>query len=394
MPSAAVPTAPLLTEVLEETPRLRATVETLCSATTAPSMLPKRTQRPPGSASAPGEQWVLSSRARALFLHVLKPPRVRRQTTGLWSQPAPASGHRPPSAGTSTTGTASRRRRRPRLAQWVATDIPEAVREATLAALIDAACSTQCPPRDDAWQEALRPAAEALLRQMDGGADPMRLLAALLPDSESARARRNFMQVLFDALPAREPAQRVAELLCAVGGEAKTRRAILAALSPNLWAVLVEKLVDGSPATVDADDWRCLDTYAEYLMARGDRGDTARDLMARGLAAVERLGVPESPKTLVFRGKALVMLGELDAGCALFDRCVERFPHAGFAWIDAGICALRDPARREAQEATFEKALALARRPEHVDAARANLAEFRRWRDSGWAGTFDGTLVY
>ena len=145
---------------------------------------------------------------------------------------------------------------------------------------------------------------------------------------------------------------------------------------------------------VDADDWRCLDTYAEYLMARGDRGDTARDLMARGLAAVERLGVPESPKTLVFRGKALVMLGELDAGCALFDRCVERFPHAGFAWIDAGICALRDPARREAQEATFEKALALARRPEHVDAARANLAEFRRWRDSGWAGTFDGTLVY
>ena len=75
---------------------------------------------------------------------------------------------------------------------------------------------------------------------------------------------------------------------------------------------------------VDADDWRCLDTYAEYLMARGDRGDTARDLMARGLAAVERLGVPESPKTLVFRGKALVMLGELDAGCALFDRCVER----------------------------------------------------------------------
>ena len=31
---------------------------------------------------------------------------------------------------------------------------------------------------------------------------------------------------------------------------------------------------------------------------------------------------------------------------------------------------------------------------EHVDAARANLAEFRRWRDSGWAGTFDGTLVY
>ena len=38
---------------------------------------------------------------------------------------------------------------------------------------------------------------------------------------------------------------------------------------------------------------------------------------------------------LVFRGKALVMLGELDAGCALFDRCVERFPHAGFAWMSS-----------------------------------------------------------
>ena len=188
------------------------------------------------------------------------------------------------------------------------------------------------------------------------------------------------------------------------------RRAAAAAAVAVAAAALVAALVDATAALapawrddvpllerclrVDADDWRCLDTYAEYLMARGDRGDTARDLMARGLAAVERLGVPESPKTLVFRGKALVMLGELDAGCALFDRCVERFPHAGFAWIDAGICALRDPARREAQEATFEKALALARRPEHVDAARANLAEFRRWRDSGWAGTFDGTLVY
>lgn len=188
------------------------------------------------------------------------------------------------------------------------------------------------------------------------------------------------------------------------------RRRAAAAAAVAVAAAVVAALVDATAALapawrddvpllerclrVDADDWRCLDTYAEYLMARGDRGDKARDLMARGLAAVERLGVPESPKTLVFRGKALVMLGELDAGCALFDRCVERFPHAGFAWIDAGICALRDPARREAQEATFEKALALARRPEHVDAARANLAEFRRWRDSGWAGTFDGTLVY
>ena len=158
------------------------------------------------------------------------------------------------------------------------------------------------------------------------------------------------------------------------------------------WAALTAAALARAAALTPTET--ALWTWAESQGANVSRIVPTTGVYGRGLAAVERLGVPESPKTLVFRGKALVMLGELDAGCALFDRCVERFPHAGFAWIDAGICALRDPARREAQEATFEKALALARRPEHVDAARANLAEFRRWRDSGWAGTFDGTLVY
>ena len=64
---------------------------------------------------------------------------------------------------------------------------------------------------------------------------------------------------------------------------------------------------------VDADDWRCLDTYAEYLMARGDRGDKARDLMARGLAAVERLDAAVEERA------AGVELAEHDEGLSAED---------------------------------------------------------------------------
>ena len=87
------------------------------------------------------------------------------------------------------------------------------------------------------------------------------------------------------------------------------------------------------------------------------------------------------------------MLGELDAGRALFDRCVERFPHAGFAWIDAGICSAPRPGAARGPGSHVGNALALA-------AARARERRagqprrIPRWRDSGWAGTFDGTLVY
>ena len=129
-------------------------------------------------------------------------------------------------------------------------------------------------------------------------------------------------------------------------------------------------------------------------MNRNLEPDFSRELTRRGLEAAERLRVPESPKWLVFRGKCLVLLGDLDAGCQLFDRCVASYPDAIFGRIDSAICALRDPDLRDAQEAAFERALELSVRPEHANAAAKNLEEHRRWKASGYAGQFQGTIVY
>ena len=127
-------------------------------------------------------------------------------------------------------------------------------------------------------------------------------------------------------------------------------------------------------------------------MHTGD--DRAYDLMDRGLRAVDAIGVPESPKLLNFRGKCLLLLGRGDEGCAAFHRCTAIYPETSFAWNNAAICDLRNPDLRDDQGPKFEKALALAYRAEHRDAARANLDAYHRWRAAGYAGRFDGTLVY
>lgn len=148
-----------------------------------------------------------------------------------------------------------------------------------------------------------------------------------------------------------------------------------------------------SALRVDPHDWRVLDTYAELLVRRGEH-ERARPMFQTALESVERLGLPSSPKERVFRGKILVLLGRADEGCALFEAARRDYPDSALAQNNVAVCDLRHAERRDAQGPNFERALALAYRDEHRDAIRHNLREFGAWRDRGYHGRIDATLVY
>ena len=116
--------------------------------------------------------------------------------------------------------------------------------------------------------------------------------------------------------------------------------------------------------------------------------------MERGLRAVELLNVPQSPKVLVFKGKCLLLLGHGDEGCSYFHACTELYPNTSFAWNNAAICDLREPSLRPFQREKLQKALDLAYRHEHKEAAQQNLDAYVFWQNNNYQGTFDGTLVY
>jgi hypothetical protein len=184
---------------------------------------------------------------------------------------------------------------------------------------------------------------------------------------------------------------RASALLALVAGGALLGAAVDASsrLCP-IWrsdVPLLEHCLD-----VDPNDWRCLDIYAEHLMHRND--PRALPLMDRGLRAVDLMNIPDSPKLLNYRGKSMLLLGNGQDGCEAFHLSTEIYPDFAVAWNNAAICDLRDPNLRDFQEPKFERALALAYRDEHTNAAALNLERYRAWKGGGYAGTFDGTLVY
>ena len=91
---------------------------------------------------------------------------------------------------------------------------------------------------------------------------------------------------------------------------------------------------------------------------------------------------------------AMFTVGQSDEGCRLMHEVTELYPHAPYAWNNAAICDLIDPALRDFQGDTFQRALDLAVRHEHKSAAARNLEVYVAWRDGGYHGQFDGTLVY
>ena len=199
--------------------------------------------------------------------------------------------------------------------------------------------------------------------------------------SSGARAARRRPRALVAGLVA------LVGFAAALGAAAKADRELC-----QIWrndVVLLEHCVRADPY-----DWRCLDTYAEYLLHHGDNHRSSADLLARGLRAVEDLRVPRNPKVMVFRGKCLLLLGQSDEGCRLMHEVTELYPHAPYAWNNAAICDLIDPALRDFQGDTFQRALDLAVRHEHKSAAARNLEVYVAWRDGGYHGQFDGTLVY
>jgi len=117
-------------------------------------------------------------------------------------------------------------------------------------------------------------------------------------------------------------------------------------------------------------------------------------LLERALKRVEAMRLPPNAKEMVFRGKNLVLLGDAERGCALFDEAKTRYPDSPFALNNAAICDLRAPEKRDAQRAALEDALARASRDEHRDNIRANLAGYDAWRAAGYQGRYDGALIY
>ena len=207
------------------------------------------------------------------------------------------------------------------------------------------------------------------------------LAAASLASSFDAGAARRRPRALVAGLVA------LVGFAAALGAAAKADRELC-----QIWrndVVLLEHCVRADPY-----DWRCLDTYAEYLLHHGDNHRSSADLLARGLRAVEDLRVPRNPKVMVFRGKCLLLLGQSDEGCRLMHEVTELYPHAPYAWNNAAICDLIDPALRDFQGDKFQRALDLAVRHEHKSAAARNLEVYAAWRDGGYHGQFDGTLVY
>ena len=129
-------------------------------------------------------------------------------------------------------------------------------------------------------------------------------------------------------------------------------------------------------------------------MQTGDPDNLSPILMDRGLRAVNDLNVPPNPKVMVFRGKCLLLLGNAEEGCAIMHEATRVYPDFACGWNNAAICDLRDPEKRDLQGANFRRAADLASRPEHKNAAAANVANFDAWQRNGYHGTFDGTLVY
>jgi len=65
---------------------------------------------------------------------------------------------------------------------------------------------------------------------------------------------------------------------------------------------------------LDPHDWRVLDIYAELLIRNGDDQNEAPELLTRSLKTVELMKLPPSPKSVVFHGKNLVLLGKTEEG--------------------------------------------------------------------------------
>lgn len=144
---------------------------------------------------------------------------------------------------------------------------------------------------------------------------------------------------------------------------------------------------------IDPTDWRVLDTYAEILLRRGQQQD-ARPMLQAALNSVLDLHLPPNPKELVFRGKLLVLLGEADQGCLLFDQAKSDYPESAMAHNNAAVCGLRKHDLRHLQEPVFRKALDLAYRDEHRVAISRNLHAFLEWQLRSFEGRIDATLVY